>query len=172
MVASTSAWVAAWAPAQVAVASAPWYSTVASWIGLGSAATAEATSTAATTTLVTSLGSAIAPLVIAVVALCLTGPLARFFTQMAVPTKIKDALKKAGEDLRKQAEANRESLISKLRDQFEAAETDLKQQLDATEEKLSHINPEVKLLATQQNKDIEALLLRGSEAEQETLKLQ
>ncbi len=168
---STAAWLATWGSAQVVVNGAPWYSTIASLVGLGSVATAEATSTAASAALVASLGTAMIPLVAAVIALAMAGPLTRFFTQMVLPSKIKDALQKAGDDLRKQADANKEYLMDKLRGQLEAAESDMQQQLDATEEKLAHINPEVKLLAEQQNKAIEALLLQGTKAEQETLKL-
>ncbi len=139
--------------------------------GSGAGAAANAAAGTANAALFSSFTAAILPLVIAVALLYLTGPLARFVTKMALPSKIEDALQKAGDDLRKQVDANKECLMDKLRGQLEAAESDMQQQLDATEEKLAHINPEVKLLAEQQNKSIEALLLQGTKAEQETLKL-
>lgn len=163
---AATAWATASTTAGAAVAQQGALAAFWAWlVGSGGTATGAATSAAgaAQATLVASIGAAVVPIVIAIISLKLTGPLAKYFTKFAIPGKVDTIVNKIKDDINTSSEKYKQHIVSSLREQLDTLQEDMKakiKELDARRR-----DPESKEKAINENKKIAALLELGNETE-------
>lgn len=165
---AATAWATASTTAAAAVAQQGAITAFASWLvgakTIGTAAGAATTAAgAAQATLVASIGAAVVPIVIAIIALKLTGPLAKYFTKFAIPGKVDTIVNKIKDDIHTSSEKYKQHIVSSLREQLDTLLEDMKakiKELDARRR-----DPESKEKAINENKKIADLLELGNETE-------
>lgn len=163
---AATAWATASTTAGAAVAQQGALAAFWTWlVGSGGTATGAATSAAgaAQATLVASIGAAVVPIVIAIIALKLTGPLAKYFTKFAIPGKVDTIVNKIKDDINTSSEKYKQHIVSSLREQLDTLQEDMKakiKELDARRR-----DPESKEKAINENKKIADLLELGNETE-------
>lgn len=163
---AATAWATASTTAGAAVAQQGALAAFWTWlVGSGGTATGAATSAAgaAQATLVASIGAAVVPIVIAIIALKLTGPLAKYFTKFSIPGKVDTIVNKIKDDIHTSSEKYKQHIVSSLREQIDTLQEDMEakiKELDARRR-----DPESKEKAINENKQIAALLELGNETE-------
>lgn len=163
---AATAWATASTTAGAAVAQQGALAAFWAWlVGSGGTATGAATSAAgaAQATLVASIGAAVVPIVIAIIALKLTGPLAKYFTKFAIPGKVDTIVNKIKDDINTSSEKYKQHIVSSLREQLDTLQEDMEakiKELDARRR-----DPESKEKAINENKKIADLLELGNETE-------
>ena len=103
------------------------------------------------------------PIVIAIIALKLTGPLAKYFTKFAIPGKVDTIVNKIKDDIHTSSEKYKQHIVSSLREQLDTLQEDMEakiKELDARRR-----DPESKEKAINENKQIADLLELGNETE-------
>ena len=123
------------------------------------------TATAATSGLVTAVTGAIFPVIVAVLAWNLTGPLAKYFAGISGGKTIEKAVGEVKVNFTKQLEEKKELIVEQINEQFSEAEKKRNSELDALEEKLRNLSPEMKQKSIDENNRIEALLQEEGEDE-------
>lgn len=169
VVANASAWLTAAGNAMAVAETAGTFQSFLAIFGFGTVAESTKAAAAAWAALTTSISAAIIPVILAVSAMYFAGPLAKWFSNLALSSNLEAALEEAGKKLRKQAEINKTGFVSKIQEQLDNLEEQLNDELNQVEEKLAAINPEVKALAMKENEAIIHLLEHGAAAEKETL---
>ncbi|MCI7698010.1 MAG: dynamin family protein [Akkermansia sp.] len=165
---AATAWATASTTAAAAVAQQGALASAWTWlVGAETAGTAAGAATsaagAAQASLVASIGAAVVPIVIAIIALKLTGPLAKYFTKFAIPGKVDTIVNKIKDDIHTSSEKYMQHIVSSLREQLDTLQEDMKakiKELDARRR-----DPESKEKAINENKKIADLLELGNETE-------
>lgn len=165
--AAYSTWVAAATTASATAAQPGFWGTIAGWFGYGQVASTAAASTNAGAVLVSTLSTAIVPVIIAIVAMKLTGPLVKFVSKLPVSGKVDDLLKKAGDDLRAMAGKNKETFLAELRDKLETMKADVENKLADIDDKIRRHDPAIKEQALLENQEVDKLLELGSRTSEE-----
>ena len=126
---------------------------------------------AASTTLVTSISSAVLPILVAFIAIKCTGPAINWITRLVAPGKVDAAVKKAVQSMTAQAEAVRDTVVQAFESTLENAREEKEQELADLEEKLRDWSPEKREQISRQNEEINAVLEQVNSAAQATLKI-
>ena len=116
------------------------------------------TATAATSGLATAVTGAIFPVIVAVLALKLTGPLAKYFAGISGGKTIEKAVGEVKVNFTKQLEEKKELIVEQINEQFSEAEKKRNSELDALEEKLRNLSPEMKQNSINENRRIAGFL--------------
>lgn len=142
-----------------AAANVAWYQALAVKLGLATAA-----SKAATATLIGSITGAVVPVIVAILALKVTGPVVRWITARFVPGKVEDAIRKAAESMMAQSEMMRDEIIQTFMTSLDDACEEKEQALTDLEEKIRCWSPEKRDQIVRQNKEIRAILDQATAA--------
>lgn len=123
------------------------------------------TAAAATSGLATALTGAIIPVIVALVALKATGPLAKYFAGISGGKTIEKEVEKVKVNFTKQLEEKKEQIVEQINEQLREAEEKRNSELDTLEEKLRNLSPEMKQNAIDENRRIAGFLEDGCKDE-------
>ncbi len=159
VVTAVNAYVAAAGAATVAADTAPWWLSLGTWIGLPtSIATVELSSATAGAALCSALVSAVVPVLIGIVALKLSGPLAKMVAGRFVPGQVEKAIKSVRGNLQKQLDTWRNTIITRCEDILREQQEEMEEQLEKQRKRLQGLDPDAKTRAEAENGTIAGLL--------------
>ncbi len=156
---AVTAYVAYFGAATVVAETAPWWISVGTWLGIPTAVSAtEACAATAGAALCTTLVSVIIPVLIGIVALKLTGPLAKAVACRFVPGQVEKSIKEVGGNLQQQLDKWKNMIITCCEDVLSEQRKEMEEQLVKQRDRLLHLNPAAKAQAETENKVIARLL--------------
>ncbi len=129
--------------------------TMVGWLGV---TTAEVTLATAGTALMSALMSTIIPVLLGILALKLTGPLAGMFVKWRIPGLLEKSIKEVRGNLQKQLDKWKNTIISRCEDVLNEQREEMEEQLEKQRQRLLTLDPAAKRQAEMENKTIAGLL--------------